>query len=134
MPKNFEPVEFESQRGRIIAEGKEAILFWVRAFRLEDDITRVHRELLDQAPGTVANITISSEHRINLGLTYIFMIAPLVDMVGICGGVGVIYYASPEFESEAYKARDMFTEFSVRESTRQGKLKEIRETMPGKET
>jgi hypothetical protein len=126
-------MNFEPQRGRVIAEGKEAMFFWVRAFQLEEDIRRVHRELLNEAPKTIANITISSEHRVNPGLIFIYMIAPLVDMIGICDGTGVIYYASPEFEYEAYKERDKFTELSVREAREQGKLKEIREIMPHKE-
>jgi hypothetical protein len=134
MPKNPEPVKLPPQHGRIVTEGKEGINFWIRAFGEEEDIDRVHRELLAQAPGTVANVSINSEYRVSPELIYIYSLAVLVDMIGVCGGTAVVFYASPEWEKESTERRDEFTEYTVSEARRQGKLKAIRRIEPGKET
>jgi hypothetical protein len=133
MPKNTEPVELPRQRGRIVVEGKESVLFWVRAFRLEDDVLAVHQELLKEDPKIVASMTISSEYRVSPELIYIYLLCPLVDMVGVCDGSGIIYYASSEFEQETYRIRDEFTEYAIREARDQGKLREVRHKEPGRE-
>jgi hypothetical protein len=134
MPKNPEPIEKVSQRGRIVAEGKEGVNFWIRAFREEKDVDQIHRELLAQKPGTVAHISINSEYRVSPELIYIYSLNILVDMIGVCGGTAIVFYASPEWEKEVTERRDKFTEYSVSEARSQGKLKEIRQTQPGKET
>jgi hypothetical protein len=132
MPKNPQPVKLE-QRGRIIAEGKESINFWIRAFRLEDQVTTIHQELLAEDPGTLANMSISSEYRVSPDLIYIYLLCPIIDMVGVCDGTGLVYYTSPRFEKEAYQSRDKFTDLTIEEGKRRGLLRKIRITKPGKE-
>jgi hypothetical protein len=54
-------------------------------------------------------------------------------MVGVCDGTGVVYYVSPQFEADATRSRDKFTEDTIRMARDLGKLREVRGTKPGKE-
>jgi hypothetical protein len=108
--------------------GKEAASFWVRAFRLEVEIEEVVKTLgaKEQAQDVGADVPIIAEYRLGPQLTCIYVINLTIDILGLNDGLGVLYFASPDYEEEAYRLRDELSDRIVAVYRSSNKLREVR--------
>jgi hypothetical protein len=95
------------QTGRIMFEGSEATKFWVRALDMEAEVESVRVHMADH-PADFASVPIISEYEIDEQFTFVYVVVPWVDKLGIRGGSGLVYYTSPERLNEVTEKRDKF--------------------------
>lgn len=117
----------------------EALRFWIRVFELEAQIAFAHAKFHEQSAAAfaagdiehdpkLAMVPIISEY--NAGhIKWIYVVLIELDIVGICGGTGIIYYADKANEEDAYKRRDKFADAVMKSA--QERMTRIYLTMPG---
>jgi hypothetical protein len=122
------------QTGRIIFEGVEATKFWLRTFDQQNNIDMA-LELLAQKPLERARIScpIISEYVVDERLKFVYVILAEVDILGICGGTGMLLYTSPEREREVYQERDALADDVMKSIKEDDKPHEVIVIEEGKE-
>jgi hypothetical protein len=122
------------QRGKLIFEGRKATQFWLRAFNLEAEIEAV-REMIGAKPERKrAAVPIVAEYTVDERLKFIFLIQAEIDTLGIQGGAGFVYWASPEYEKEAFEIRDEHAEDILQRMETSRKFEEVIELEVKRET
>jgi hypothetical protein len=125
------PVNF-NQRGKIIFEGLEQTKFWVRSFQLEEEVDRARAVMAFTGKRKWGAIPIISNAALDNGLFHwVFFLMVHVDVLGIRGGEGVIYFCSPEHLSLAQELRDELADKIL--SAADKEFDEIIEITPKKE-
>jgi hypothetical protein len=100
------PVNYE-QRGKIVFEGMEQTKFWIRSLRLEEDVEHAREAMHFTGPRKWGAIPIVSNMELDNGrFHWVFLVMVHVDLLGILGGEGIIYFCSPEHLKEVEEARD----------------------------
>lgn len=95
-----------SQAGRITFEGQLATRFWIRALNLEENIKFAQGLMTERFERKWAAVPIVAEYEVDPRLTLVYLIVAQVDAVGINGGTGIVYYASPNRLEEVKTVRD----------------------------
>jgi hypothetical protein len=110
MPKESKESEdtLPPQTGSIAFEGRKGLQFWVRAFQLDDEIESVRKMMEEKLDRKRAVVPIVAEYLLSERLKFIFVLKADIDSLGIMDGIGLVYWASPEFEEDVYKKRDEF--------------------------
>lgn len=120
---------------RFSFEGLEATRFWLRAFNLQRSVEEAV-SMFKQAPAHHDRISfpIVAEYQIEGWGTFAYVILAEADRIGLNGGIGSVYFASPERLEEVMKARDELADHilqSVHERVEVGGMIILE---PGKET
>jgi hypothetical protein len=129
MPEKTEKIH---NRAQISFESKEGAQFWIRAFQLEADVQEVTQTVLEKKVAR-ATVPIIAEYQIGSDLKAIYLISLRIDSLGLVDGIGVIYFASPENEKDAYRERDRLAKDLLEEMRASNKLQEVRVIPEGKE-
>lgn len=122
------------QTGRIIFEGVEATKFWLRTFDQQKTLDMA-LDLVMAKPRERESIScpIISEYVVDERLKFVYVILAEVDILGICGGTGMILYTSPEREQEVYQERDALADDVVKSIKENDKPHEVIVIEEGKE-
>ena len=132
--KPSKPPKMPPNHGRIVVEhnNTETLRFWIRVFELEPQIAfaqaRFNEERGPQGRSPVwAMVPIISEY--NAGqIRWLYALVFELDILGVCGGTGIIYYADKEHQPSARKARDEFAQTimkAAQERAQGGQLTEL---------
>lgn len=95
-----------NQIGRLVFEGQLATKFWIRALDLQEDVEYAKKLMLEKSERKWCAVPIIAEYQIDPQLTIVYLIVAQVDALGVQGGTGVIYYASPDRLPTVLKERD----------------------------
>jgi hypothetical protein len=106
--KETKEMTLPPQSGSIAVEGRKALSFWVRAFQLDEEIESVRKLIEGKPERKRAVVPIIAEYFLSERLKFIFVLKVDVDALGVQDGIGLVYWASPEYEKRAYERRDEF--------------------------
>jgi hypothetical protein len=119
--------------GRILVanNNKAELQFWIRVFELEGQITeaQLHFNAQQQGskqPGWAAVPIIS--HYVSGDLTWFYVLIIDLDLLGVAGGTGIIWFADAENCKTACQARDKFADqimLEIEQRTQAGQFTEV---------
>jgi hypothetical protein len=98
------------QGGKIVFEGRKAAQFWLRTLSLEKEIAAVQAMLAERPERKRGVVPIAAEYLVDEKFKFIYFIQVHVDTLGIQDGIGIVYWASPENEKNAYEVRDDYAD------------------------
>jgi hypothetical protein len=121
------------QAGNVAFEGREALQFWVRAFQLEGEIETVRKIIEAKPERKRAVVPLIAEYALGERLKFIYLLKIDVDALGIRDGLGLVYWASPEYEERVYKKRDGYADLILKRLAGDRKFDEVLEVETKKE-
>jgi hypothetical protein len=119
-------------RGRIHVahNNKSELRFWIRVFELEPQIAeaQAHFKAHQESEGSAwAAVPIINKY-VSGDLTWFYVLIIEVDILGVAGGTGIIWYADQENCESAAQSRDKFADqvmVEMQQRTKAGKLTEL---------
>lgn len=121
------PSKTPPNRGRIIVEhnNTETLRFWIRVFELQSQIafaqSRFNETRSPEGKGAIwAMVPIISEYDAG-HIKWIYALVLELDVLGVCGGTGIIFYADKQHEEQAREARDEFAQTIMEAAERRTK-------------
>jgi hypothetical protein len=99
-------MKFLESLGSHLVEGVEQAAFWIRAFKLEDQIAYVRDKIGEKSERKKATVPIISHYMVDDKLTFFYVLSFDVDALGVQDGIGKIWYCSPNHRDEAIRRRN----------------------------
>jgi hypothetical protein len=92
--------------GALLVEGVEQASFWIRAFKLEEQIAFVRDKIGEKEERKRATVPIIGHYIVDDKLTFFYALSFEVDSLGAQEVIGKIWYCSPKHKDEAIRRRD----------------------------
>jgi hypothetical protein len=91
---------------QIQVNSKDQAQFWIRVFKLEDEIERVRKMMDNAGPRKWAAVPVVSEYGVDDDLRFIYFLNFSIDALGANHCVGFVFVTDKENEAEIVEARD----------------------------
>jgi hypothetical protein len=125
----MKPPKMPPNRGRIFVahDNKAELRFWIRVFELEGQLAEAQAHFNAEQGTKGAAVPIIS-HYVSGDLTWFYVLIIDLDMLGVAGGTGIIWYGDAQNRNTARQSRDKFADHimtEIQQRAESGKLTEL---------
>jgi hypothetical protein len=91
---------------KIRVNSKEQTPFWIRVFKLENEIEQVRKMMEKPGPRKWASVPVINEFYVDKDLEFVYVLLFTVDAVGAQACIGMVFLCDREDRNEVLEVRD----------------------------
>jgi len=111
---------------KILVNSKAQAPFWVRLFRLEQEMEEVRKQVAVPGRRVLASAPVINEYRVDENLQFAYCLLFQVDAVGVVDCLGIVFIFDEPNRAEIIKARDDLADEVMEEMTKRHQEKVAR--------